>query len=138
MQLIIADTGIVSRRLSQKQPIIDAFNFIGKERIVITSVTKMELFNWVNGYKTQLGEKGHRNTIAEINKFPVIQIDRKVSAIAVDLSKYYQTKVADLLIASIAIHNGIEIFTINIKDFKSIKGVNLYTPPNYSEIKEIL
>ena len=73
--------------------------------------------------------------LAEINKFPLIQIDRKVSSIAVDLSKYHFTKVADLLIASTALHHGIEIFTINAKDFKNIKGVDLYIPPNYSEIK---
>lgn len=82
MRLILADTGIVSRRLSENKPITDAFEYIGKERIVVSSVTKIELFNWVNGYKSQLGEKGHRNLVAEINKFPVIQIDRKVSAIA--------------------------------------------------------
>jgi predicted nucleic acid-binding protein len=138
MQLIIADTGVVSRRLIGKQPFIDAFDYIGKERIVITAITKIELFHWVNGFKNGLGEKGYRNTIAEINKFPTIQIDRKVSAIAVDLAQRYFTKVGDLLIASIAIHNGIEIFTVNTKDFKSIKGVNLYTPPNYLEIKDTL
>jgi predicted nucleic acid-binding protein len=138
MRLILADTGIVSRRLTEKQPIVEAFEYIGKERIVVSSITKIELFNWVNGYKNQLGKKAHRNLVAEINKFPVIQIDRKVSSVAVELSKYHFTKVADLLIASTALHHGIEIFTVNSKDFKNLKGVDLYTPPNYSEIKKTL
>ncbi len=138
MRLILADTGVVSRRLSENKPITDAFEYIGKDRIVVSSVTKIELFNWVNGYKSELGEKGYRNLIAEINKFPVIQLDRKVSSIAVDLSKYHFSKVADLLIASTALHHGIEIFTVNSKDFKNIKGVDLYNPPNYSEIKKTL
>jgi predicted nucleic acid-binding protein len=138
MRLILADTGVVSRRLTKNQPIIDAFEYIGKERIVVSSITKIELFNWVNGYKSQLGEKVHRELVAEINKFPVIQIDRKVSSVAIELSKYYLTKVPDLLIASTALHHGIEIFTVNAKDFKNIKGVDLYNPPNYSEIKKTL
>ena len=53
MRLILADTGIVSRRLTENQAIIDAFDYIGKERIVISAITKIELFNWVNGYKSQ-------------------------------------------------------------------------------------
>ena len=72
MRLILADTGIVSRRLSENKSIIDAFEYIGKERIIVSSVTRIELFNWVNGYRSQLGEKVHRNLVAEINKLYLI------------------------------------------------------------------
>ncbi len=138
MQLVIADTGVISRRLMGNKEIIEAFDFVGNERIVITAITKIELFNWVNGYKSKLGEKAFKMLIAEINRFPTIHIDRKVSSIAVELSQRYFTKLGDLLIASIAIQNGLEVFTLNQKDFKTIKGVNIYMPPNYSEIKKIL
>ncbi len=138
MQLVIVDTGVVSRRLMGNKEIVKAFDFVGNERIVITVITKIELFNWVNGYKSKLGEKTFKMLIAEINRFPTIHIDRKVSSIAVDLSQRYFTKVGDLLIASIAIQNGLEVFTLNHKDFKTIKGVNIYMPPNYAEIKKTL
>lgn len=138
MQLVIADTGVVSRRLMGNKEIIEAFDFVGNERIVITAITKIELFNWVNGYKSKLGEKAFKMLIAEINRFPTIHIDRKVSSMAVELSQRYFTKLGDLLIASIAIQNGLEVFTLNQKDFKTIKGVNIYMPPNYSEIKKTL
>jgi predicted nucleic acid-binding protein len=138
MRLIIADTGVISRYVMQKEPFIEALDYIGFDRLAISVITKIELSHWINGYKTQLGAKKYRDSFTVINKFPVIQIDRKVSSIAVDLSKYHFTKVPDLLIASTALHHGIEIFTVNSKDFKNIKGVELYTPPNYFEIKKAL
>jgi tRNA(fMet)-specific endonuclease VapC len=136
MRLIIADTGVVSRYVMQKEPFIEALDYIGFDRLAVSAITKIELTHWVNGYRSQLGDKKYRDSFAVINKFPTIQIDRKVSSIAVELSKHHFTKVADLLIASTALHHGIEIFTVNYKDFKNIKGVDLYTPPNYSEIKK--
>lgn len=138
MRLILVDTGVMSRYIMENEPLVSAISYIGSERLVISAITKMELTHQINGYKAQLGPKKYRDNFSVINKFPVIQIDRKVSAIAVDLSKYHFTKVADLLIASTALHHGIEVFTVNSKDFKNIKGIDLYTPPNYLEIKKAL
>ena len=138
MRLILIDTGVMSRYIMENEPFVSAISYIGSDRLVISAITKMELTHWINAYKNQLGAKKYRDNFSIINKFPTIQLDRKVSFIAVDLSKYHFAKVADLLIASTALYHGIEIFTVNSKDFKNIKGVNLYTPPNYSEIKKTL
>ncbi len=138
MRLIIVDTGVLSRRLSNKEEYIKAFDYIGNERIVITSITKIELFNWVRAYRSHLGEKKYKIIFASIDKFPTIHIDRKTSTLAVELSQRYFTKIGNLLIASVAIQYEIEIFTNNTKDFKNIKGVKLYTPPNYEEIAKTL
>lgn len=134
MRLILVDSGVMSRYISRVDSFVTAIDNIGQKRIIVSAVTKIELINWVNGYKSQLGLTKYRANLSAINQLPVIQIDRKVSAIAVDLSRRYTIKVPDLLIASTALNNDIEIFTINDKDFK-IKGVNLYIPENYANIK---
>lgn len=138
MRLILADTGVMSRYIMETEPFVTAISHAGSGRFVVSSVTKIELIRWINGYRVQVGEKRYKNIVGKINRLPTVQIDRKISAMSVDLSRYYPTKIPDLLIASTALHHRIEIFTINTKDFKIIKGVDLYTPPNYSEIKKRL
>jgi predicted nucleic acid-binding protein len=138
MRLILADTGVMSRYIMENEPFVNAILYAGSERFVISSITKIELIRWINGYRSQVGERKYKNILNKINRLPTIQIDRKISAISVDLSKHYLTKIPDLLIASTSLTHGIEIFTVNTKDFKPIKGVELYTPPNYSEIKKTL
>lgn len=138
MRLILADTGVISRYVMQIPPFIEAIDYIGIDRIAISAITKIELTHWVNGYKKTLGAKKYKDAFILINSFPTVHIDRKISAIAIDLSNHYLTKVPDLLIASTAIHHGIELFTVNGKDFKTIKGFNLYVPPNDSDVKKVL
>jgi tRNA(fMet)-specific endonuclease VapC len=138
MRLVLVDTGVMSRYIMENETLVSAISYIGSERLVISAITKMELIHWINGYKSQLGAKKYRDNFNVINKYPLIQIDRKVSSIAVELSKHHFTKIPDLLIAATALHHGIEVFTVNTKDFQNIKGVDLYTPPNYAEIKKTL
>ena len=103
MKLILADTGTISRKLT----LVDEF------------------------YKSLLGESKYRKIVTEINLLPVIQIDRKIASLAIELSKRYMFGVPDLLTAATAICYELEIFTINTKHFKDIKGLNLYIPANF-------
>ena len=131
MKLILADTGTISRKLTLVDEFVVAFDLIGQERIVVSATTKMELYNWINGYKSLLGESKYRKIVTEINLLPVIQIDRKIASLAIELSKRYMFGVPDLLTAATAICYELEIFTINTKHFKDIKGLNLYIPANF-------
>lgn len=133
MRLILADTGAVSRALTNVPKFSEAFDYIGESNVLINAATKMELFQWINGYKSQLGEKDYRTLLLKINSLNTVQIDRKVSATAVELSRRYFSGVGDLLIAATAIENNIELFTYNKKHFKTIKGVRLYNPPSFQK-----
>ena len=131
MKLILADTGTISRKLTLIDEFVIAFDLTGQERIVVSATTKMELYNWINGYKSLLGESKYRKIVTEINLLPVVQMDRKISFLAIELSKRYSFGVPDLLTAATAICYELEIFTINTKHFKDIKGLNLYIPANF-------
>lgn len=130
-KLIICDTGVVSRFLTDTIEFVEAVHKIGLDNILITTTIKIELFQWINGYKSIIGEKSYRDILSKISALQTIPIDRKVSLVAVELSKRYFFGVGDILSAAVAIEYDLEIFTINRKHFRKIKGLDLYEPPNF-------
>ncbi len=130
---IICDTGVISRMISGDEKYVIAENeLLSKYKIVITTVTKIELYNWIFDYKSQLGEKNFNLFLKKINNFEVLKIDNKTSDIAENLAiKCFKSGVGDLLTASIGIRFNLKIFTINYKHFKTIPKANLYYPPNF-------
>ena len=110
---LLCDTGVVSRIITKKPDYIIAKNEILKKyEIVISTVTKIELYNWIYEYKSK--------------------IDNKSSYIAEKLAvKCFKSGVGDLLTASIGIRHNLKIFTANTKHFKTIPGANLYIPSNF-------
>ncbi len=133
---IICDTGVISRMISGDEKYIIAENeLLLNYNIVITTVTKIELYNWIYDYKSQLGEKNFNIFLKKINQFEVIKIDNKTSDIAEKLAvKCFKSGVGDLLTAAIGIRFKLKIFTINFKHFKTIPKANLYFPPNFNGI----
>ena len=132
MRLILADTGVMSRYLTNVEKFEKAIDeTISFQRIAVSTTTQMELLHWINGYKSLLNEKDYRSILFKINNLKVLQIDRKIASLAIELSKRYMFGVPDLLTAATAICYELEIFTINTKHFKDIKGLNLYIPANF-------
>ena len=66
-----------------------------------------------------------------LNKFGILPVNEKISAIFVDLMYKYclshKPFIADMLIAATALHHDIEIYTLNRKDFNFIPDLKLYT-----------
>jgi predicted nucleic acid-binding protein len=64
-----------------------------------------------------------------ISLFEVIELNEKISKISTDLifnyAKSHNLSIADSLIASTSINANISLYTLNLKDFKFIKGLNL-------------
>ena len=97
---------------------------IGYDDIVISDVVRAELFF---GAK----DKADLHNITKcMDIFPVLPICPEISKMAVDLIKQYclshKLKFPDALIAATAIYHDIELFTINIKDFRFIPNIKLY------------
>jgi predicted nucleic acid-binding protein len=101
---------------------------IGVENVVISSVTYMELQKWLWSYKG-LSRTQIQSFKQAISLLALIHIDRKISALALGFYDNYKEasmQIADMLIAGTALQLKIKIATFNNKDFKFIKGVNLY------------
>jgi predicted nucleic acid-binding protein len=132
-KILICDAGVISRFLGNEQKFVVAILEAQKtSEIAITTTVKIELYRWIYDYKSLLTDKRFKEILAAIEDLPVLEIDKYIARLAEDLGKrYYHIGVGDILTAATSINKDLEIFTINIKHFKPIKGVYLYTPPNF-------
>lgn len=97
---------------------------IGEENIAISSVTAGELvFGALNKKELQTIKKNIDNLVVlHINDL----ISRKFIDLMFKYSKSHGLAVPDALIASTALINNLELYTLNQKDFKYIEDLKLF------------
>jgi len=121
MEKIILDTNILIEILKGNDRIVSFLDEF--EIFYISSVTKMELFYGAFNKKE----------LEELNKFMesfyIIEINEHISIKATNLifkyAKSHNLKIPDALIASTALEYNLPLFTLNLKDFRYIDGINL-------------
>jgi len=130
-RLVICDTDVLidyfdTVKFMHKSTFDIIENNIGLDNVIISSITKMELY---------LGATNKRelNIIdKKLHRFNVLLVDTRITEKAIDLLKTYHLShhlaIPDSLIASAAIITGLELFTYNVKDFKFIRELKLYKP----------
>ena len=117
-KLVICDTNIFIEFYKGNNKIIENLKKIGSNNIALSSVTAGELiFGAFN--KTEL-----RNIRKDIEELKVLPLNEKISRNFIDLMLQYSLSnnldLPDALIASTAIISGLELYTLNLKDFKYI------------------
>ena len=121
---IICDTNIFIEIFKKNFFIRSELIRIGYENIFISDVVKAELFFGANN-KIELV-----NIKKSIEDFPVLPILPEISKMAVNFVENYclsnKLNLPDALIAATSIYYNIELFTLNIKDFKYIPNLKLY------------
>lgn len=122
--MILCDTNILIEVYKNNLKIIEIVKQIGQENIAISEVTCAELLFGARN------KKELRTIRKDLNKLTVLSIQPAISSLAVQLVEKYsishKLSLPDALIASTAIVNELELYTINIKDFKFINDVRLY------------
>ena len=122
--MILCDTNILIEVYKNNLKIIEIVKQIGQENIAISEVTCAELLFGARN------KKELRTIRKDLNKLTVLSIQPAISSLAVQLVEKYsishKLSLPDALIASTAIVNELELYTINIKDFKFIDDVRLY------------
>jgi len=122
--MIICDTNIFIEIFRQNFSVRCELEKIGYENIVISDVVKAELFFGARDKIDLLNIK------KSIQDFYTFNIQSEISKMAVDLLESYclsqKMNLPDALIAATAIYYNIELFTLNIKDFKYISEIKLY------------
>jgi len=124
-KLVVLDTGIVSRYLSGKHPEIgERVAKIGKKNCCVSIVSRVELHNWLSGYRT-VDKAELAEFLRGIRDFPVLHLNGEISRTALGYTDQdFSAKPADLLIYATAYHYGFPLFTLNTKDFARI-GVEM-------------
>ncbi|HMP29529.1 MAG TPA: type II toxin-antitoxin system VapC family toxin [Saprospiraceae bacterium] len=122
--MILCDTNIFIEIYKDNIDIIQTITSIGQNNVAVSDVTCAELlYGARNKKELQIIRK-------DLNKLTVLHIDASISILAVELIEKYalshKLSLPDALIASTAIIHNVELYTLNIKDFKFLKKVALF------------
>ncbi len=106
------------------QAIILAVKQIGQGNVAVSDVTCGELlFGARNKKELQVIRK-------DLNKLTVLPIEPGISSMAVNLIEQYSLShklaLPDALIAATSMHHSLNLFTLNIKDFKFLPNITLH------------
>jgi len=122
--MVLCDTNIFIEIYKGNDLIIEAFEKIGQDNVAISDVTCAELLYGARN-------KRELNLIRkDIDKLIVLPISSPISNQAVRLveqfSLSHNLNLPDALIASTSIFHDLELYTLNIKDFKFLENFKLY------------
>ncbi|MBK6949537.1 MAG: type II toxin-antitoxin system VapC family toxin [Haliscomenobacter sp.] len=122
--MILCDTNILIEFYKNNASIVQELKNIGQGNICISVITAAELlYGAIN--KEEL-----RQIQKDLSHLRLIHIDDQIGKrflqLMQDYSLSHKLHLPDALIAATAMHFGIPLFTLNVKDFKFIKGLDRY------------
>jgi predicted nucleic acid-binding protein len=122
--MVLCDTNIFIEIYRQNVSVRAVLEKIGYDNIVVSDVTRAELYYGAIN-KTELSK-----IRKDLNMIPVLHVDPSISKMAVSLVEQYclshKLDWEDALIAATAILHQIELYTLNVKDFIFISDIKLY------------
>lgn len=122
--MILCDTNILIEFYKNNTAIIQELRQIGSHNLTISVITRAELYYGAIN-------KNELNRIQEhLDLLQNIHIDRPISERFIQLMENYSLShkltIPDALIAASALVNDLELYTLNVKDFRFIESLRLY------------
>ena len=129
--MILCDTNILIEFYKNNSQIISELRFVGLNQLAISTITQAELYY---GAINNVELKKIKKHLQLIHIFPV---DITVSDQFIELMETYslshKLSIPDAFIASTALVHKIDLYNLNVKDFRFIVGLNLHqSSSNYS------
>ena len=123
-QIVLCDTDVIIEFYRNNDTIISDLKEIGQQNIAISIITAGELIYGA------LNKKELRQINKDIDSLNMLNIDKKTCDVFRDLmGKYvlsHKLALPDGFIAATALTHNIELFTLNMKDYKFIEGLKFY------------
>jgi len=124
--MILCDTNIFISAFNGRSDTIESLRAIGYDKISISSITVMELYQGM-GNKAELAVMKKN-----IRFFDVIHLSATISLKAIDYIERFRLshnlQIPDAIIGATAAITGIDLFTYNTKDFEFLPDVRIYIP----------
>jgi tRNA(fMet)-specific endonuclease VapC len=124
--MILCDTNILIEFYKNNPTIVHELRVIGINRLAISVITQAELYYGAINKTELLKIQKH------LNLLPNFPIDNQVSTAFIQLMERYSLShklaIPDALIAATAIIHNVSLYTLNLKDFRFIDGINLHRP----------
>lgn len=129
-QKVICDTDVLIEFFDEKKDrhsqTTASINEIGIDNILISAISKMELI------KGTLHKEHSQQIAKKLKRLDTILLSPEVTVRTIELLNTYHLShglaIPDALIAATSLETGLKLFTYNVRDFKFIKGLNLYSP----------
>ena len=129
--MVLCDTDIFIEAFKNSTLATDLLGRIGFDNIALSAITLMEL------YFGALNKRELFKIKSRLQKLEVVDLDKEITGAAVNLVEKYAKShglhIPDALIASTAICSGMELLTFNLKDFRFIEGIKLYSKAGKSQ-----
>ena len=126
IDMLLCDTNIFIEIYRNNPKTETVLKSIGIDKIAVSDVTRAELF---------FGAKDKRELhviCKSLNNLITLHIQQEISKMATFFVEQYclshRLGLPDALIAATAIYHDIELYTLNIKDFRFIPDIRLYSP----------
>jgi len=123
--MILCDTNIFIEIYRDNNKIIESVKQIGQQNLAVSDVTRGELFFGARN------KKGLQAIHKDMDQLVVLPIDTIISEMAVklveDFSLSHKLSLPDALIGATAIYYNVELYTLNIKDFRFLEEVKLFS-----------
>jgi predicted nucleic acid-binding protein len=127
--MILCDTNILIEFYKNNQQIVNELHRIGQNQLAISPITQAEL------YYGALNKAELKKIKQHLSLLSIYPLDNSVSTIFLQLMENYspshKPSIPDALIAATALVHNLELYTLNIKDFRFIEKIKLYQPASY-------
>jgi predicted nucleic acid-binding protein len=124
--MILCDTNILIEFYKDNETVKQALRQVGLSQLAVSIITTGELYFGAKDKRELVKIERH---LALLNQ---VALDAEISAVFLKLMGQYvlnhKLSVPDGLIAATALRHAIPLYTLNIKDFKFIPGLELYMP----------
>ncbi len=124
--MILCDTNVLIEFYKGNPPIVEALRQIGVSNLAISVITQAELYYGALNKAELLKIQKHLNLLHNL------PIDPPVSIQFIQLMERYSLShkltIPDALIAATALVGDLELYTLNIKDFRFVEHLTLYQP----------
>ena len=122
---ILCDTDVIIEYLKGNETTKKIFDKLERANITLSTITLMEL------YYGALNKRELNKIKRALSEFNILPLNEEITEIAINLietySKSHGLKIPDALIASTAIYYDFSLWTYNIKDFRFIENLSLFT-----------
>ncbi len=123
-KIILCDTDVIIEFYRNNSDIISELKNIGQQNIAVSTITAGELIYGA------INKKELYQIKKDIKNLTIVDIDKKTCGIFIEImAKYvlsHKLSLPDGFIAASALANDIELFSLNLKDYKFIENLKLY------------
>lgn len=123
-KIVLCDTDVIIEFYRNNTKIISELKKIGQDNIAVSTITAGELIYGA------LNKKELNQIKKDLINIAIIEIDKNICDTFMDIMYKYvlshKLALPDGFIAATAIAQGIDLYTLNIKDYSFISGLRLF------------